>query len=276
MLRFVRFKKRPAQVTYERGVPPPEINYNQEKTSDHAAYVRAFKQDACLRELPFLMRAAGLKPGSVLLDYGCGLGRLAYAASKYLDDTGAYFGYEPNQTALNFLRSAYAGRKNFFFDGQSLAREEDYVAIERREQREGGITAQDVELSRLVNRPVDIQWSCSVFTHMWSQAIVNVLNGITKTLCSDGVCVNTWLCIDEFATYALKCGVADRALPFEINGVRTYSEKNPLVCAAYDLATVREIYRRGGHRIEDILWGSWSGRENGVIYQDIIISRPLR
>jgi SAM-dependent methyltransferase len=276
MLRLSRFwGPRPAW-QHEREIPPPEINYNQPATDDSEMYVREFKSNACLRELPFLMRVAGLDRASALLDYGCGLGRLAYAASKYLEKEGAYYGYEPNQTALAFLKRAYAERENFFFAGEPLRFDEDYVAIELQQKRAGGTNAQDLELSQFVSRPVDVQWSCSVFTHMWADAIVGVLGNVFKVMSSDGICVNTWLCIDDFAAYALRCGVADRALPHRVNGALTYSQTNPLVCTAYELSSVRDVYQRAGHRIEDILWGSWSGRDNGVSYQDIIISRASR
>lgn len=261
---------------YEPGIPPPEINYNQEKADDPREYARAFKEDACLRELPFLMRTVGLEPRSAILDYGCGLGRLAFAANHFLAEDGAYFGYEPNQSALAFLKKAYAERKNFHFTGDVLRRDEDYVAIERKDIRTGGIAAEAVDLNKFVDRPLDVQWSHSVFTHMWADPIIQVLRTVRELLGPNGVCVNTWLCVDDFAAYVLRCGMADRALPHRVNGVLTYSETNPLVCTGYELSAVREIYGRAGHRIEDILWGSWSGRENNVTYQDIIISRPVR
>ena len=266
-------RTRPKPPTLEPEIPSAAINYNQSATDDPTDYVRQFKADACLRELPFLMRM-GLTPNSVLLDYGCGLGRLAYAASKYLAPEGSYYGYEPNPTALLFLRRAYADRANFSFAGRTLRRDEDYVAIERHEARDGGDAAGALDLS-FVSRPLTVQWSCSVFTHMWVDPIVNVLKTIRPALGSEGISVNTWLCIDDFAAYALRCGVADRALPHRVNGAYTYSETNPLVCTAYDLPTMREIYARAGHNIVDILWGSWSGRDNGVTYQDIVVSKRM-
>jgi SAM-dependent methyltransferase len=275
ILRARRSKTTTAQWCLEPEIPPPEINYNQEAAKDAAQYVRRFKENACLRELPFLMRTAGLSPRSVLLDYGCGLGRLAYAATKYLTLEGSYFGYEPEPGALAFLRRAYAGRSNFTFGGRPLPRDEDYVAIGRDERRAGGTPAIEVDLTSFVTRPIEIQWSCSVFTHMWRESIVRVLSSISHVLAPGALCVNTWLCIDDFAAFVLRCGVADRELPFRVNGAWVYSEDNPLVCTAYELSTVRDIYKCAGHEIVEILWGSWTGRDNGVIYQDIIISRPF-
>jgi hypothetical protein len=111
---------------------------------------------------------------------------------------------------------------------------------------------------------------------MHRQSIINVLRDFSGILKPDGLCVNTWLAIDEFAAYALSCKLADRALPYEVDGFLTYSKENPLVCSAYRLHAIQEIYAAAGHTIVSILWGSWSGRGNGLTYQDVVISTPGR
>jgi len=79
--------------------------------------------------------------------------------------------------------------------------------------------------------------------------------------------------VDDFAQNALDSGAADRRLPIEVGGVLTYSHSNPLVCTAFRLSEVERIYAEAGHEIQEILYGSWSGRSNGVTYQDIVISK---
>ena len=198
----------------ERGVPPREINHNQLYMRDHAAYVREFKQAACLRLLPFLMRN-GLTPSSSLLDYGCGPGSLAFAASKFLSDDGHYYGYEPIQKNVAFLRDAYSDRTNFHFGGDELRLDEDYVGIQQGDRRRGGVAAQEVDLAKFVDRPIDVQWTHSVFSHMWADPIVHMLKEFTKVTKPGNPCINTWLIIDDFAAYALRCGegVADCQMP---------------------------------------------------------------
>lgn len=256
----------------EPEIPSPALNYNQAPSKNLAQYITVFKQDACLKELPFLIKL-GLRKDSVLFDYGCGLGRLAYAASKYLGTTGSYIGYEPNSAALSFLKSAYVRLDNFKFYGDALSFEEDYVAVGSG-QRHGGRKSLDLLPQDYVDRVVDIQYSSSVLTHMWLDAITRLLENLNSIVKPGGLCVNTWLIIDDFARYALDCGMADRRLPLQVNGAHTYSAENPLVCTAYELPQVTDAYEKAGHQIVEILWGSWSGRDNGVHYQDIVISRP--
>lgn len=258
---------------FEPEIPSPALNYNQTPSLNLTRYIRDFKSNACLKELPFLIEL-GLRKDSVLFDYGCGLGRLAYAASKFLGEAGSYIGYEPNSRALSFLKDAYRTRANFHFHGDELSSEEDYIAIKSSEVRVGGKKSLDILPQNYIGRVVDIQYSSSVLTHMWLESISRLLTNLNAVVKQDGLCVNTWLIIDDFARYSLDCGTADRVLPYRVNDAYTTSRENPLMCTAYALADVTAAYQRAEHEIVKILWGTWSGRGNGVHYQDIVISRP--
>jgi SAM-dependent methyltransferase len=214
-----------------------------------------------------------LTPASAVLDYGCGLGRHAYALSKFLSPEGAYFGHDINEEGIAFLRGAYARLANFSFHCSPLATQEDYVALAQGRERASQKSAESVDIRSLIDKPIDVQWSSSVFTHMWPEAIGNILRSLRDVMRPGGYCVNTWLMIDDFAAYVLRCGLADRALPYQVREAFTYSKENPLVCSAYREETVRRIYREANHEILEVLPGSWAGRDNGVSYQDIIISR---
>jgi SAM-dependent methyltransferase len=251
-------------------IPPPTVNYNQYPSWRLESYVRVFKERACLRELPFLMKL-GMKPESSMLDYGCGLGRVAYAASQYLT-TGRYFGWEPNAQARAFLREAYRNYPNFLFDGDELRLEDDYVAISGGATRGGGKRASEVELASLVTEPVQFQYSSSVTTHMWLDDIQRVLRQFRDLV--QGYCVNTWLIVDDFAEYVMRCGLADRRLPLVVNGAFVKAAENPLDCTAYRLNDVLACYEAAGHEVVDVKYGSWSGRDNGIHYQDVVVSRP--
>ena len=260
---------------FDPRIPPPEINYNQDASKSLQEYIRKFRHDSCSRELPFLAEKAGLTPASTVLDYGCGLGRFAFAASNFLT-SGRYVGYEPNQRALRFLKSAYAARSNFSFRGEELHGAEDYVGIQLGYASSGGVSASAIDLTDLNGLNADVQYSSSVFTHMWIPAIENVLAAFRGVMAGQGTCVNSWLIVDSFAEYGMRCGIADRTLPHEVNGALTYSLHNPLLCTAYRLEQVRDIYQRGRHEILEICWGAWSGRQkhNSAHYQDLVISRP--
>jgi len=264
----------------DKRIFPPELHYNihDEHKLDLATYERLYKEDHCLKILPYLVKTASLTPSSAVYDHGCGPAPLAFAFSNYLNDSGAYFGFDINLKAVTYLKEAYADRPNFRFHCASVPVEEDYVVL--RDPKFGSATenrtaAKDIDLVSFVDRPIDVIYSGSVFTHMWPDTIVSTLEKFPQLIGQSGLTVSTWLIVDEFAEYVLKCGLADRQLPFEINGALTMTQVNPLVCTAYRESRVREIYARAGLEIVDIVRGSWAGRENGVTSQDIVVARAL-
>jgi hypothetical protein len=141
------------------------------------------------------------------------------------------------------------------------------------EDRVGALPDPHVLANLLDGCKFDLQFSSSVFTHMWGADIVETIKRFTPIATRDAIFVNTWLIVDDFAQNALDSGAADRRLPIEVGGVLTYSHSNPLVCTAFRLSEVERIYAEAGHEIQEILYGSWSGRSNGVTYQDIVISK---
>jgi SAM-dependent methyltransferase len=269
--RRVKRKLFPITPIREKEIPPQEINFNSGGGNGYVEYARLYKEKAVIVDIPFLIEKAGLSPQSAILDYGCGMGRFTYAAGKYLSNEGRYYGYEPNQTAIAFLKQAYADRPNFHFDGRPLNFEEDYVAGVYGTKVANTIGALDVDLS-FVERPVDIQWTASVFTHMWVEPIISVLRKMAQVVKPNGIYVNSWFIIDDNAKFALRCGLTDRSLPFVINRAWTYSQTNPLVCTGYEEETVKEIYASAGHDIIAIIKGHWTGRESRQ-EQDMVISQ---
>lgn len=273
LLPWWRYTKSP---DYDERVPSPILNYNQNPPWKLSTYIREFKEDASLRELPMLLDLSKKGKATRIFDYGCGLGRLAYAASCYLGEEGRYVGYEVHAGARTFLQHAYRKYDNLEFIGDDLKAEDNYVEVLQARKKTGGIAAEDISFPERFHDVFDVQFSHSVFTHMWKPAIVAVLKAISPLMRPDGVCANTWFVVDEFAQYTLDCGTADRALPYEVNGALTTTLRNPLIDTAYRLADVEEMYRMAGHDVIDIRYGSWSGRDNGTTYQDVVISKPKR
>jgi SAM-dependent methyltransferase len=261
-------------------LPPPSLNFNQYLRSlDLDDYKNDFLRRSKEAELPFLREAARLNGSSLTLDFGCGLGRLAaaYAASK--DDSGHYIGWEPEERALAWLKRAYSDLGGFDFLGTPLSTEQNYVT------HKGSGTAQimsksaapeDSNLKSLLGgRMPDLITSHSVFTHMWPEDAAQTLKRLSSIGASKGIMVHTWLILDELAIDGVQEGKSDRTLPHEIRGIYTYSKKNPLVCTAYPVQLLKDVYASADLTIETIIHGEWSGsgRSNPYTYQDVVISR---
>lgn len=264
-------------------IPPPSLNFNQGMASSIADYRVTYFEASREKELPFLASIAQLNQKCSTLDFGCGLGRLASAFANSENQFGSYFGWEPEPQALQWLQGAYKNNPGFRFDGTQLMDDMNYVTnrgnystVEENYESRTEAVPRVADLMRLMNgAKFDLQFSSSVFTHMWSSDITLTLKSFNDIASNNALFVNTWLIVDSFAQTLLDRGEADRSLPIEINGVLTYSHSNPLVCTAYRQNDVERIYRESGHQILEVLHGSWSGRSNGVTYQDIVVSKRI-
>jgi SAM-dependent methyltransferase len=268
-------------------IPHPAINYNLRAATSFDEYYQAFIKDACLRELPSLLNLVGYKEGQkdfAMLDFGCGLGRLGFAFTNYFgaDPHKQYFGYEIHPDSYNFLTKAYQKYPNARFYTDQLVLEQSYVEMQQTNKsveakKSDAIKPTDMRLNERIGAKLDLQFSHSVFTHMYADGIVHALKEFKKAMKPKALCINTWLIVDSFSAASLKCHLADRNLPFEQDGFYTYSKTNPLLCTAYKIEKLREIYREAGHNIVDILFGPWSGRSptQNFTYQDVVISEPI-
>jgi 2-polyprenyl-3-methyl-5-hydroxy-6-metoxy-1,4-benzoquinol methylase len=278
------FKKLRDMGLVDARIPDPEHNGNYRfEIESPQEYIRDHIVPSCLEEFPYLIKRANLSPASKILDYGCGWGRLAFAASCFLGSEGSYVGFDINEFAIAENRKCYAAFKNFRFHYIGLDIRENYIYLSENyesasqtKEMPSDRKADEVTLPAEFHGYFDVINTHSVFTHMWKDAIVNVLKQQAQVINHTGVCVNTWLIVDQFARYILNCGLADRRLPYEVDGILTNSRENPLLCTVFKIEDVYEIYQRAGHRILDIEFGSWAGRKNDMTSQDVVVSRPFK
>lgn len=256
-------------------VPRPSINFNQPRNHlDILRYCREFSSDSVNFELPFLRKIASLDKDSVTLDFGCGLGRLANAFLSQNGICGTYYGWEPERGALDFLHRNYAQFPTFKFSGSELHQNSTYLSGRtgpNTKVHDLAIPDKDVWNAFIKGVKFDLIWTCSVFTHMFPETAAEVLR-LFKEVAKPGTwIINTFLCIDEYSEQVLESGRADRTLPFTVNGIRTFSNSNPLVCTAYELGTIKQLYSDAGLPEPEIRRGSWVGGNNGVTYMDLVI-----
>jgi hypothetical protein len=258
-------------------IPPKSMDYNYGDTSkvSQDEYILKYKSYACLKIIPFLVEHAGLNQTSRLFDHGCGLGALGYACWKYLSPQGQYYGFDIREKSILWLQKAYQNIPTVNFRFQTVDVERDYIALEHKEEAQKNTKPLNrIEYFDKDTLPLDVIWNHSVFTHMFPDGIIQTLQQFRSRIAPGGTLVNTWLMVDEYAQYVLRCGLADRELPHVVQGALTYSTKNPLVCTAYTESDVLGFYEKAGFSVKRILKGSWAGRENALTNQDILIAVP--
>ena len=217
-----------------------------------------------------------------LLDVGCGWGTMAipFLINSHSQITkekkNSYLGIDIRQDAIDWLNESYKKFPHVKFQHHFADKEVDYI----QSQFEGYsslVESSGQEGSFKINPDFSysIQWSSSLFTHLTYNASVEALKSIRKCARNKAIQVNTWLIIDDESQYSMASGIADRRLDIDCGSFLTYSKENPLVCTAYKIDALYEIYRKAGLEIVEIDRGSWRGPAytNGAKHiQDMVIS----
>ena len=281
-------------------IPPRGINYNWEKNADDKDYPLKFDNSRKKYLLFLLSRSsAEIRNGTRLpsiLDIGCGFGPLAYAFKAYMESSGVlrrgggdlskellYSGIDIREDAINWLSNAYSSECNFHFHHHEASSNADYVGMYKPLHQNTALTFSESNGSECIysyapKSAVDIQWSGSLFTHLTKNAAQECLRYVSKNLCDNGIAVNTWQIVDPSSCLGLYSNVADRLLPIDCGDYLTYSASNPLVCTAYKIDVIEQLYASAGLEITEILLGSWRGfdYDNGLTYQDIIVAKKSK
>ncbi len=169
-------------------IPRPSVNFNQRTARNIDEYRHDYLEEVSERTLPFLRSVAKLDESSLTLDFGCGLGRLAAAFATAEPSAGRYLGYEPEATAREWLQRAYERDSRFGFGGSDLPTQMNYatnkgnLATARGNYEHRTRATPDLDaLGQLIGpTALDLQFTSSVFTHMWPDDIVGTLEAINN------------------------------------------------------------------------------------------------
>jgi len=119
----------------------------------------------------------------------------------------------------------------------------------------------------------DFAFLASVFTHMLPDDLENYLSEIARALKPGGKCLITYFLLNSESTALLQAGSSSLNFQYELTGCRTIDANVPEEAVAYQEDAIRALYQKHGLKIlESIRHGKWSGRKDGLSYQDIVIA----
>jgi SAM-dependent methyltransferase len=242
------------------GYPPKRLNFvgssEFKKVGDE--FVKYFK------------KLGDLQSNDVVLDIGCGIGRIAIPLTKYLTD-GELYGFDIDKRGIEWCKKNISKKfSNFHFQ---------YVDIFNKYYNKKGRIHADKFSFPYENDKFDFIFAASVFTHMLPEQINQYLAEIKRVLKPSGKCFLTWFSIDKEAQINISKhrSNCNFIYPYKAD-VAFYSHKNvPEAEIGYREGWIIEQLRKSDccENLK-IYHGGWSNRVESFSYQDIFVSEKKK
>jgi SAM-dependent methyltransferase len=206
-----------------------------------------------------------LQPNGRVLDVGCGAGRMALPLTRYLRDGGSYDGFDLLEDHVRWCREHIGTRHPNFRFVHADVRSPMYNPRGRFAPPEYRFPYGDASF--------DFVFLTSVVTHMLPDGADRYLSEVARVSRPGAKSLITWFLIDDEADRRTREGTSPTRFDHDLGGCRVVDAKVPESAVAYREQDVRRMY--GAHAleiVEPIRWGGWSGREEHLSSQDIVVA----
>ncbi|MEW5958963.1 MAG: class I SAM-dependent methyltransferase [Chloroflexota bacterium] len=216
--------------------------------------------------LQYFRQLANLQPAERVLDIGCGSGRMAIPLTGYLGPEGIYNGIDITEESIRWCRQHITRRyPNFRFLHADL--------YNRRYNPGGRCQARDYVFP-FEDQSFDFIFLTSVFTHLLPADTGQYLREIARLLQPSGRALMTFFLLNETQQALTRQGRSAIEFRYGSGPCRLRDEAIPESAVAYDESFLGELLSKCGLVISGpVYYGRWSGREDGLSYQDMLLVR---
>ena len=220
--------------------------------------------DSSFKNFKELLSYTRITPSHRVLDYGCGLARLAIPMSGYLAGPDSYYcGVDTDQSCIDRNRRVFGKLKNFRFEHVNL-----YSKMYNRKGHSIRTLA-----GRDFGSPFNLVFLFSVFTHILPDDFDFLLEFLKSQLEPAGEIFSTFFILNDKTQAAINAGKAHRNFATELGGARIDNPDVPEGAVAYYEHDVIERFRRAGFSDIQIHYGKWRGTLDSWIWQDIVVAQ---
>lgn len=210
-----------------------------------------------------LIGVGGLRSSDRVLDIGCGVGRVAIPLTGYLDATASYHGFDVVKRGIRWCQRHITPRyPNFRFH---------HVRVINPAYRWTGERASQFRFP-FDDRSFDFAFAISVFTHLVAVEIRQYLAESARVLAPGGRLLATFFLLNEFSLGNLPTRDVF-TFPYASGVMRFLNAGVPAVGVAVQEDALLEMVREAGLIVEQIAYGTWSGRADGTDFQDVLVCR---
>jgi SAM-dependent methyltransferase len=214
-----------------------------------------------------LLHYTNITPESRVMDFGCGLGRMAIPFSVFLDkERGFYCGLDTDGTVIERDKAMFAGRPTIEFR---------HVDVFNKHYNPTGRPAAEALAKERFDAPFDVAFLFSVFTHILSADLDTIVGFLAANLAPKGEIFSTWFLIDDATQAAIDAGKASRRFATRHGTARIDLPENPEAAVAYPLEEALAAFRRAGFTDVRPHFGTWRGKDgvDSWLWQDGILAR---
>jgi ubiquinone/menaquinone biosynthesis C-methylase UbiE len=211
----------------------------------------------------YFVKLCDLRWDEKILDVGSGMGRIAVALTKYLSDAAEYEGFDVNPFGVEWCRRKISSKfSNFNFR---------WVNVRNPRYNSKGVVAASQFVFPYPDQTFDFIFATSLFTHTLPEETQHYLNEMERVLKANGRCFVTFFIRPPSTAKPSSSRIVPR-FQFNVDGCWTADRKMPEIAVAYEEGRLRRLCQNSRLKIvEPIRYGFWSGREDSLSYQDILI-----
>ncbi|GGA21351.1 class I SAM-dependent methyltransferase [Okeania sp. KiyG1] len=246
---------------FNPGLPIPDQELIQWVGSgDKGVFIRT-----ALKFLGFFIQTAGLKPTDQIFDVGCGVGRIAYSLTYYLNQTTCYEGFDVSDKLVSWAtKNITPARPNFNFKYLDI-----YNSIYN---PTGKILATDFCFP-YQNESFDFVCVISLFTHLQAAEVRHYLDEIYRVLRRGARCFLTCFLLNSESQHLIAKGKSSQNIIYQLGESFTKNPDLPEEAIGFQESLLLNWIEQQGFIVVNKTFGFWCGRRAFVCEDFLVIEK---